>query len=142
MPLDRVTVGDFAAWGRLVKTWATGHDYLMDGHAYPLPRNIDEFKAQVKQAGCRMTIPARLTKLDIVQGDDSTLVVRLPPGQMVLESEQKLAAMGNHNGGAAYPMPAFYYSAWPDHPPIKFDGARLQLFHNERIGEYTINNCM
>ena len=142
MPMERVVVKNFEMWGRLVKTWATGDDYVHDGNSYPRPTDLAEFKRQVLQANCQMTIPDRLTKLDMVQGDDVTLVVRLPPAQMIVDSEHVLAELGSVAVGSPYPLPTFYRDAWGIQQQVNLSASQLLLFHNERIGEYTINNCM
>jgi hypothetical protein len=141
-PLARVTVGNFKKWGLLVKTWATGIDHVQDGTAYPMPTTLGEFREQVKRAGADMTIPERITALQMVPGDDHTLVVRLPPGQMILDSEAKLTEDGSHPGGEKYPLPEFYARLWYGKPQMACGTKDLLDVHAERIGEYTINNCM
>ena len=37
-------------WGKLVKTWATGTNYLEDDNEYPLPTTMDEFKEPLAKA--------------------------------------------------------------------------------------------
>lgn len=143
MPIDRVEVGDFMAWGKLVKTWATGKDYVADGkNTYPLPHSLDEFKTQVDRAGCKMIIPARIKSLSMIPGDTETLVVRLPPGEMVKDSEATIDQLLKILRTSKYPLPDFYDMAWGTQPQVSFDKEGLLCFHASRLGEYTINNCM
>ena len=71
-----------------------------------------------------MTMPDRLTRLDMVQGDDVTLVVRLPPAQMIVDSEHVLAELGSVSVGSPYPLPGFYREAWGvrAHTPFAWPG--------------------
>ena len=46
----------------LVKTWATGTNYLDDGNNYPLPTTMDEFKEQLAKAQVFATVPERFTQ--------------------------------------------------------------------------------
>lgn len=142
MPMERVEVGDFMAWGKLVKTWATGEDYVKNGHKYPLPKDLDEFRTQVENAGCEMTIPARIKTLSMIPGDAETLVVRLPPGEMVKESEEKIDQLLKILRTSKYPLPDFYDNAWGTQPQVSMNKEMLLCFHASRLGEYTINNCM
>ena len=40
MPVERMMVGSYEQWGKLVKTWATGKDYVKNGNKYPRPSSI------------------------------------------------------------------------------------------------------
>ena len=61
MALERMVVTNHERWGNLVKTWATGHNYLEDDNAYPVPETVDEFKDQLAKAQVFMTwCPERL----------------------------------------------------------------------------------
>lgn len=68
MPMERVAVGNFENWGKLVKTWATGDDYVRDGYAYALPTTLDEFKMQVARAKTGLNVPSRITSLSMIPG--------------------------------------------------------------------------
>lgn len=50
-------------WGKLVKTWATGTNYLDDNHEYPLPTTMDEFKEQLAKAQVFATVPERFKQI-------------------------------------------------------------------------------
>lgn len=143
MPIERVEVGNFMAWGKLVKTWATGEDYVKNGKGtYPRPKDLNEFRAQVESAGCEMTIPDRIKTLSMIPGDTETLVVRLPPGEMVKDSEAAIDQLLKILRTSKYPLPSFYDMAWGTQPQVSFDEEGLLCFHASRLGEYTINNCM
>ena len=136
MPIDPVIVAetDYEKWGNLIKTWATGDNRLGDGYSYPLPQSLDELKAQLTQAGINMTIPPRSKAVQFVQYNLEVLALKLPPKEMILDSEQKL------DGGAPYPLPAFYNDifngAAPNIPqPVK------RKVNAQRIGDYTIRAC-
>ena len=58
MPIERITVGSYEQWGKLVKTWATGKDYIRNGQQYPKPSSIAELKQQCAWAGVDAVIPA------------------------------------------------------------------------------------
>ena len=40
--IERLQVTNHERWGKLVKTWATGTNYLEDENAYPLPETVDD----------------------------------------------------------------------------------------------------
>ncbi|MEO8716487.1 MAG: hypothetical protein ABI369_15895 [Acetobacteraceae bacterium] len=140
--MERVVVGNFMNWGRLVKTWATGEDHVQDGNHYPIPGDLAEFKRQVDQADCDMTIPARITSLQVIPGTADKLVVRLPPGEMIQDSEAVIEMLVKVLRKSKYPLSDFYDMAWQGHEQTSFDKEHLLCFHDARIGEYTINNCM
>lgn len=141
--LKPVIVGNWENWGKLVKTWATGQDYVKDGNKYPRPATLEELKQQAQTAKCDLQIPERITKLDMFQRDSDTLVVKLPPADMIKMFETQLQQLGSVAGGAEYPLPDFYDVFWSnyDEPAPKWDADTLLRIQTERIGEYTINNC-
>jgi hypothetical protein len=130
-------------WGKLIKTWATGKNYFKDGKQYPVPNTLAAFREQLLQANVKMTIPDWVQSIQFVQGYDQSLIVRLPPKEMVVAAEKELEDLARaHGGQAAYPLPEFYgKEAWSAKRQTKFDIDELLTFHCERIGEYTINNC-
>jgi hypothetical protein len=155
----RCQVGDtlvnWEKWGKLVKTWATGRNYFKDGQDYSLPASltmsIADFKNMLDKAGrgdpdqasIRMTIPPNITTVKFVQGDDNTLVIRIPPKAMVEDSEQILQGLVDaQHPVARYPLPIFYVQAWnPGAEQLSLDPDSLMTMHCQRIGEYTINLC-
>ena len=133
-PIERIVIKNYQRWGQLVKTWTTGVNHIGDDQSYPVPATVDEFKEQLSNAGCEATVPDSYQTLQVVQGDLSHLVIRLPPKVMIEAAEQELK---QDPGG--YPLPWFYSE-------LAFDGAPLQIadklsFHDMRIGDYTISNC-
>jgi hypothetical protein len=132
--VDKVKFGDEKQWGLLVKTWATGQDRIQNGHDFSQkPRTIAEFKQQTDWAGAAAIVPDSVTGIVFVQGDASTLVIRLPPASMILAAEQGLAQ------GIPYELPSFYSTDAFNNAQPHIDD--LLSFHAKRIGEYTINNC-
>ena len=57
--IERLQVTNHERWGKLVKTWSTGKNYLEDDNDYPLPATIDEFKEQLAKAQVFATVPDR-----------------------------------------------------------------------------------
>jgi hypothetical protein len=111
-----------------------------DGGTVNLPfavaMTVDEFKTRVKEAGVDITaMPDEYTNVIIVQGSTSTLVMRLPPKDMLQGSEDDLL-----NGGA-YPIRPFYSTLYSGPPNPPTDAAGIMELHANRIGEYTLNNC-
>jgi hypothetical protein len=203
----RYDVDNLDQWGRLVKSWATGLDYVsrpqapqpprdrwvndhyprvegrpanktvyatVDGSAngeplpwcLPLPPkdntpkdntvNIprrdkgsvklpfavamtkEEFETRVTEARVSITdIPATIKDVVIVQGDPTTMVLRLPPKEQLQSTEDDLL------NGAHYTMRPFYWALFGKAPAMPYpeDQAGLMELHANRIGEYTLNNC-
>ena len=50
MQIERLQVTNHERWGNLVKTWATGVNYLGDENSYPVPTSMEEFKEQLARA--------------------------------------------------------------------------------------------
>ncbi len=124
MKVERVEIVNYRAFGDKVKAWAKGDD--------PLPKTMAEFAQQLADADVGAKIPARLKAVTFVQGDEETLVVRLPPKAMVEASEKRLA-----ESSGSYPLPALYERVFRTKPSIE----DMLAFHAERIGDYTIVNC-
>ena len=157
---QKITIGpdDFLAWGKLVKTWATGRNYV--DHTitetdpvptteempptYPKPRSFVEFWDLCGKAGVHLIfddlnntpVPRDLEiGLIVLQGDADVFVLRLPPYEILLEHEaRQLAAM-------SYPFAQFYQKVFGG-PPLatQMDTKvkRMEL-HADRVGEYTLN---
>ena len=73
MALERMVVTNHERWGNLVKTWATGHNYLEDENEYPIPETVDEFKNQLAKAQVFMTVPERYKQVKFVAQDYDTI---------------------------------------------------------------------
>jgi len=149
---EAIIIADYESWGRLVKTWATGKNYLAkEGGNYkakpdpdpagsalfPWPKSIEEFTEQARRAGAIASndaVPASLTSIQFVQGDMATLVIRLPARGRIEASEAEIAA------GRDYRLPDIYQR-------VAFGGtapniANPMVFNHMRIGDYTVTNCM
>jgi len=142
MTIERVQIKHWKKWGYLVKSWSTGHNYFDKPYgdqppdqAPPIPKTLDELKAQCLWAGVGITIPARITSLCVRQGDEVTLFVRLPDKTMLLDTEQLIKA-----DPKAYPLPTFYDYFWGDEQPY-LDRDNVMRFHASRIGDYSIAQC-
>ena len=135
MAIDRLRVTNHEVWGKLVKTWATGINYLGDGNDYPLPKTIEEFKQQLATAQVFASVPEWAKSIRFVSSDSDEIVVRLPPKHMIEDSEELLA-----KPGATYPIPDFYRRIFQGMDPVIPEADRLKV-HAERIGDYTVSIC-
>ena len=133
-PVNMVPV-NYENWGRLMKTWATGEDYVKNGHEFPVPQTLDEVRWQLAAAQTGLELPARIQCLQVVVGRSDTLLLRLPPPDLVKGSEARLAAED-------YALPAFYNEHYDGQAPTPLaDKAARMRFHAQRIGDYSIANC-
>jgi len=103
---------------------------------------VDEFKQRVAAAGVEIVVmPTQYKNVIVLQGNVDTMVFRLPPRDTLQGSEDDLL------NGVSYSIPPFYNAlyggqqptAMPQCPP-NHNGV-MQL-HANRIGEYTLNNCV
>ena len=81
--IERLQVTNHERWGKLVKTWATGTNYLDDENAYPLPETMEEFKEQLAKAQVFATVPDRFKHIKFVKQEQDTITVKLPPKVMI-----------------------------------------------------------
>jgi hypothetical protein len=136
MIFDMFEIKKYDEWGKLVKSWVRG--------TTPSPKDLADFKAQVLKVDPSATFPARYTDLELVQTSsaDPVLRIRLPPLDLLKQAEYDLK-------NSKYPMPLFYSDLMfdpglrDDTPPpedIPLTGGRM-VFHNHRVGEYTIKFC-
>jgi hypothetical protein len=135
MRIERPQISNHERWGKLVKTWATGKNYLEDDNEYPVPSTIDEFKEQLAKAQVFATIPDRFKHIQFVSSDQETMLVRLPPKIMIEDSEAMLS-----QPGATYPIPPFYKRLFNGLDPVIPEDEKFKV-HAERIGDYTISYC-
>ena len=135
MQIERLQVTNHERWGNLVKTWATGVNYLGDENQYPIPQTMDEFNEQLSKAQVFATVPERFTKIEFVSSEQDTILVRLPPKQMIDDSESML-----NKPGATYPLPPFYKRLFNGMDPVIPESEKFKV-HAERIGDYTISYC-
>jgi len=85
--IERLQVTNHERWGKLVKTWATGTNYLDDDNVYPLPETMDEFKEQLAKAQVFATVPDRFKHITFVKQEQDTITVKLPPKVMIEDAE-------------------------------------------------------
>ena len=132
----KLEISDDILWGKLVKSWATGENYITrERPAPPIPRTLDELLAQADEIGLRISFPAGMVGLQIVQYSAQTAVIKLPPKTMVEDTEAEF-----ETPDAFYPIPPFYEEFF--HAPLlKMDKATLLELHAARIGDYSIRNC-
>jgi hypothetical protein len=126
------------------------HDPVKLPHAIAL--TAAEFKKLLDAAFVRSVhLPAQYQHVVIVQGSPDTMVVRLPPRDVLEKSEKDIVDNGYG------PLPSFYQGLYslpqsPTPAPAPAAGAakgpfvptskaaRMEL-HAERIGDYTLNSC-
>ena len=135
MQIERLQVTNHERWGNLVKTWATGVNYLGDENSYPVPSSMEEFKEQLARAQVFATVPEHFKSIKFVTSEQDTIVVKLPPKAMIEDSESLL-----NQPGSTYPLPPFYKRLFNGLDPVIPEEERLRV-HAERIGDYTISLC-
>lgn len=85
-----------------------------------------------------------VTSVVIVQGDNTTMVLRLPPKLKLQQSEQALLTPGT-----AYGIPTFYNGLYndpvtgapPATPVMPANSTGILQLHANRIGDYTMSLC-
>jgi hypothetical protein len=140
MTIELVTVENYDLWGKLVKSWATGKNYLEGAFpegAPPRPssdeKGLEMLKAQCNRAGVGIKIPAAITTLKIIDSNESTMLIKLPLGQLIKEKEQQY-----QSDSASYTLPDFYKKVFGNVSPTITD---VLTFQAERIADYTIAQC-
>jgi hypothetical protein len=138
--MAEVTVDSYLAWGKLVKTWATGKSYFESDSPpitidkLPIPRSIEELRDQMVLVGAEALLPPpNVVGLAIVQYTPDTMVVRLPPNARIKEMEEALAQLET----SPYKFPVFYADFI--NRPLKPD--EWKAVHACRIGDYTMSMC-
>jgi len=135
MRIERLQVSNHERWGKLVKTWATGTNYLEDDNTYPIPETVDEFKEQLAKAQVFATVPVRFKHIKFVSQEQDTITVKLPPKVMIEDSEALL-----NQAGSTYPLPPFYKRLFNGIDPVIPEQDKFKV-HAERIGDYTLSLC-
>ncbi len=162
MGRQKITIGpnDYPAWGKLVKTWATGRNYV--DHVmteenpvptteemppkYPKPRSFGEFWDQCVQAhvglifddGENTPVPRDDgIGLIVIQSDTDVFTLRVPSSATLLEHQGRFLA------GTAYQFPRFYAEVFGTQPDPTQSNTKVKrmTIHAERVGEYTLNTC-
>jgi hypothetical protein len=136
--MTHVPVASYLAWGKLIKTWATGKSYFENDSPpiavdkLPIPHSIEELRAQMVLVGAGALLPPdNVVGLAIVQYTPDTMVVRLPPKARIEAMEKTLEQPG------AYDFPTFYADFI--NRPLERD-ERFAV-HACRIGDYTMSMC-
>ncbi len=135
MRIERLQITNHERWGKLVKTWSTGKNYLDDDNEYPVPTTMEEFKEQLAKAQVFATVPERFKHIQFVTSDQETLLLKLPPKVMIEDSEAML-----NEPGSTYPIPPFYKRLFNGVDPVIPETDKFKV-HAERIGDYTISFC-
>lgn len=137
-PLNRMRVTNWARWGDLIKCWSTGRPHRANKKVYPVPRSMDELRAQCKDLDVGLNVPAYVKNLVVYTHERTTLVIRVPPADFVMESEEHLKKKG-----AVYNLPSFYADALGVQGAVPELGSMDKVldFHASRIGDYSISNC-
>jgi hypothetical protein len=144
--------------GKLLKTWATGRNYVdkpqfpipgPDNGLHPRPVSFSEFVTQCTDNGVVLTYddaggtPVEATDqmgFVMLQGDTSTLVIRLSPKGYIDKSEQVLI----NSPPGTWNLTQFYKDIIidPTVKPTKIDTSLHKLeTHAAAIGDYTIRTC-
>lgn len=133
---DTLEIDNDILWGKLVKSWATGRNYVHpERDPIAIPRTLDDLMTIASEIGLNIRFPDGMVGLAVIQYSPQTAVVKLPPKAMVEGTEAKLS-----QPGAVYPMPKFYEDFFGATLPAL---SRDELFdlHAARIGDYSIRNC-
>jgi hypothetical protein len=133
---DTLEIDNDILWGKLVKSWATGRNYIYPERGpIAIPRTLDDLLATAEEVGLNITFPDGMVGLAVIQYSPQTAVIKLPPKAMVEGTEAKLS-----QPGVVYPMPQFYEDFFRVSLPAL---SRDELFdlHAARIGDYSIRNC-
>jgi hypothetical protein len=134
--MRRLIVADEDLWAEIVKAWATGKQVLKDERPVPaIPRSPEE----LRQMWCTYRLgpepDARITRVQHVQPDANTLLIRIPAKELVEEFEAELSATG-----APYQLPLFYDIFYDKELKVPDPARRLEL-QALRIGDYAIGMC-
>lgn len=135
MRIERLQITNHERWGKLVKSWSTGKNYLEDDNEYPVPTSMEEFKEQLAKAQVFATVPERFKHIQFVTSDQETLLLKLPPKVMIEDSEAMLS-----EPGSSYPIPPFYKRLFNGLDPVIPENEKFKV-HAERIGDYTMSLC-
>jgi hypothetical protein len=124
MSVRQIEITDWKAYGNKVKAWAKGNA--------PLPATVEELSEQLAAANVGATIQEGFEKLEFVQEDEHTLIIKLPH-KAALDAQE--AEFGDRQG--SYPLASFYGRIFGTQPKI---GDTL-AFQTERIGDFSISTC-
>jgi hypothetical protein len=94
------------------------------------PKSMDDFRSVFDGL---VDVPERFKKLVVVQGDDETFVLRLPPKNQAKQSMEEIKV--ETNDISQYGIEDMY---WIIERPDDFE--RFKFFHS-RVADYTIRGC-
>jgi hypothetical protein len=123
-----IVINDFEGTGLQILKWS------QDPATWPKGTPEDALKDFKAQLGDKVTVPARFKKLVVVQGDNETFVLRIPPQAQAKESIDRLQTETNDLD--TYGVAAPYRELIDD--PTSFNNQR---FFHSRVADYTIRGC-
>jgi hypothetical protein len=136
MPRRLIVVNE-DLWGEIVKAWAIGKTVLQDGRPVP---SIPATKEELDALWCNYSLgpppDGRITKVEHVQPDANTLLIRIPAKELVIEFEEELKG-----STGKYEIPEFYNEFYDDVLEVNESSQRVRL-QKLRIGDYSIGMCM
>lgn len=103
----------------------TLEQFMIDVDADWLPEDGSQIDSDI-------LVPRRIKAIQFAQSNMETLLIRLPPSELIEATESRLAAMGDAD---SYVLPAFYERI------IKGSlDDKVKIFQH-RVGDYTITHC-
>lgn len=124
---ERIEIDNYERWGALVKMWVFGE--------LNTPATLTELLEQCTKHDVTMTIPSYVTSVKFTQAPPDVLFIRLPPAELVRDTEEAIDA------GAKYELPVFYAARFGCEPNLP-EKKHKHEFHRERIGDYTVSLCV
>ena len=134
----RLIVVDEDIWGEIVKAWAKGEATLhsVDRPVPPIPTTPEELRQLWSDFNIGPPPDGRITRVEHVQPDANTLLIRIPAKELVEEFQHELEAPGGQYG-----IPEFYNQIY--HAVLKVDDPKERVrLQKLRIGDYSIGMCM
>lgn len=137
MPRRLIVVNE-DLWGEIVKAWAKGEETLhsVDRPVPPIPTTPEELRQLWADFKIGPVPDGRITRVEHVQPDENTLLIRIPAKKLVEEFENELLAPGG-----VYGIPEFYNEFWHSVLAVPDTDQRIRL-QKLRIGDYSIGMCM
>jgi hypothetical protein len=136
MPKRIVPPSSELRWGLLVKSWATGKNYLTPTDPpIPMPHTFAEFEDLCNN---KLNLGLQLEgfkAIVFVQPSMACITIRLPPKEIVEANEEGFSGTGT------YELPDFYNQVYGRLPNIGDTKEDKMRFHALRIGDYTISMC-
>jgi len=137
MPKRIVPPASELRWGLLVKSWATGRNYLEPGQPpIPMPHSFGEFE---ELCNTKLDLGLQLDgfkAIVFIQPSMACITIRLPPKEIVETNE-----LDFKHAERTYELPDFYNQVFGRRPNIGDTEEDKLRFHALRIGDYTISMC-